>query len=66
LDYDKTKTFYRPPGDLGIELDCSKYETDGLGPNEEVFDPDPFSENQFGDEIIQNTPGNNNSNDTGN
>lgn len=58
VDYDKTKTFYRPPGDLGIELDCSEYETDGLGPNEEVFDSDPFSENQFGDEIISNDPGN--------
>jgi penicillin-binding protein 1A len=66
LDYDKTKNFYRPPGDLGIELDCSKYETDGLGPNEEVFDTDPFSENQFGDEIIHTNPGNNPGNSSNN
>lgn len=59
LDYDKRKIFYRPPGDLGIELDCSKYENDGLGPNEEVFDEDLFSEDQFGDEIINTKPGNN-------
>ncbi len=58
VDYDKTKRFYRPAGDLGIELDCSKYEYDGLGPNEEIFEEDPFSENQFGDEVIINDTGN--------
>ncbi len=66
LAFDKTRRFYRPAGDLGIELDCSKYETDGLGPNEEIFDND-LSEDQFGDEIINsNNNGNNSGNNSGN
>ncbi|MBK7338529.1 MAG: hypothetical protein IPJ00_21335 [Saprospirales bacterium] len=26
VDYDPEARFFRPPGDLGIELDCSKYQ----------------------------------------
>ncbi|MEL7122263.1 MAG: transglycosylase domain-containing protein [Bacteroidota bacterium] len=61
VDFDMTKRFYRPPGSLGIELDCSKYELDGLGPNEEMFEEE-FEEDQFGDEMYFENQGNNNNN----
>jgi penicillin-binding protein 1A len=49
LRFDSSKRFYRPPGDLGIELDCSKYTQGGLNLN----DPGVGAgkEDQFGDEL---------------
>jgi penicillin-binding protein 1A len=49
LRFDASKRFYRPPGDLGIELDCSKYTQGGLNLN----DPGVGAgkEDQFGDEL---------------
>lgn len=49
VNFDVTKKFYRPPGDLGIELDCSKYTQGGLNLN----DPGVGAgkEDQFGDEL---------------
>lgn len=48
-DYDLKARFFRPEGDLGIELDCSKYR--------EIAPPMPGSlseeESMFGDEIRQ-------------
>lgn len=47
VDYNPNARFFRPPGDLGIELDCSKYQ--GSAPSMEG----PFNdeESMFGDEI---------------
>jgi penicillin-binding protein 1A len=44
LNWDFTKTFYRPPGDLGIELDCDAYLNMSPGSEQEgdPFDEDPF------------------------
>lgn len=53
VDYDPTATFYRPPGDLGIEMDCSEYERANLPMNEEdEFEDEGFSEDMFGDEKV--------------
>jgi len=65
IDYDPTATFYRPPGDLGIELDCSQYETEDLDINESEFEESAFGEGMFGDDFgsstdttsIQDNPG---------
>ncbi len=51
--YNADKRFYRPPGNLGIELDCSKYETDGISPNDSLFQEDQFMEDPFGDEFSE-------------
>jgi len=55
LDYDPDARFYRPPGDLGIELDCSKYRTTSTPGDEGIeneFEEAPFSEDIFGDEAL--------------
>ena len=53
--YNYSDRFYRPPGDLGIELDCSKIPGD-LPPldGSDEFE-DEFSEDQFGEEIARDT-----------
>jgi penicillin-binding protein 1A len=48
VDYDVAARFYRPPGDLGIELDCSKYGRPRPGDDE--FEEEIFAEDMFGDE----------------
>ena len=51
VDYDPSATFYRPPGDLGIEMDCSEYERASLPANEDdEYENEGFSEDMFGDE----------------
>jgi penicillin-binding protein 1A len=52
VDYDPSATFYRPPGDLGIEMDCSQFERATLpgGAEGEEFEDEGFSEDMFGDE----------------
>ncbi|HFC00855.1 MAG TPA: peptidoglycan glycosyltransferase [Phaeodactylibacter sp.] len=55
VDYDKTARFYVPKGDLGIELDCGKYEKDKdpLAPeneDESFGDQTPQEDEGFGDE----------------
>lgn len=47
--YDPAVRFFRPPGDLGIELDCGKFRKnliplEGEGDFEDEFDADPFEE----------------------
>lgn len=49
IDYDYTAKFYRPPGDLGIELDCGVYQRDDLQFEQEY----EGEEDAFGDEIIE-------------
>lgn len=45
--WDATVKFQRPPGDLGIELDCGNYRNDTARPG---FDEELFTEDIFGDE----------------
>lgn len=48
--YDPTPRFHLPPGDLGIELDCSQYQS--LQNREGEFDEYPeFQEDPFGDDL---------------
>lgn len=49
VNFDTGKRFYRPPGDLGIELDCSKYTQGGLNLNDPGMGAG--KEDQFGDEL---------------
>ena len=50
-DYDKDQRFYRPSGNLGIELDCSLYETDLPGlESDQPFEDELFNNDLFGDE----------------
>lgn len=56
VDFDKAHRFYRPPGDLGIVLDCDEYQREEWEEGEEEFDPfedeeSGFSEDRFADEI---------------
>ena len=58
VDYDKKARFIRPPGDLGIVLDCEKYRSDGPpgfnGPNfEEGEEDESFGSDMFGDENMK-------------
>ena len=61
VNYDRFAKFYRPPGPLGIELDCGQYQTDDLDVEGE-FEKDDMKEDQFGDEVGEDpfgTGGNN-------
>jgi penicillin-binding protein 1A len=49
IDYDAKARFYRPPGDLGIVIDCSLYENEEIPYEEDQFN-DEFGEDIFGDE----------------
>ncbi|AEE51471.1 transglycosylase domain-containing protein [Haliscomenobacter hydrossis] len=51
LNFDPSKKFFRPPGDLGIILDCSQYTQGGLNLN--PTNTGTGKEDQFGDEINQ-------------
>ena len=51
LNFDPSKRFFRPPGDLGIILDCSQYTQGGL--NLDPTNTGTGKEDQFGDEINQ-------------
>ncbi len=55
VDYDKKARFTRPPGDLGIELNCEMYRSNGPpgfhSPNfEEGEEDESFGNDLFGDE----------------
>lgn len=49
-NFPKDQVFYRPPGDLGIELDCSIYQNLTPGQEEQPFEDEFFSNDFFGDE----------------
>lgn len=49
-NFDKEAQFYRPPGQIDIELDCSKYENQLPGMEEQPFEDEFFSDDLFGDE----------------
>lgn len=45
VDYDPSERFYRPPGDLGIEIDCNKYRQFSRQTNVDQFEePENFVE----------------------
>ena len=46
IDYDVNARFYRPPGDIGIEMNCDEYLKDDLKLEDDGFE-DEFSEDQF-------------------
>jgi penicillin-binding protein 1A len=48
IAWDVNAKFIRPPGDLGIELNCANYRNDR--PAREGFDEELFTEDIFGDE----------------
>ncbi len=57
VDYDANATFYRPPGDLSIELDCAEYEKDIVPLEEGQKFEDEFSEDIFEDEFTSKPDG---------
>ena len=52
--YNKSKRFFRPPGDIGIELDCSQYEVIPEDEEFEVEENEDFGDDIFADEIEEN------------
>jgi len=51
LNWDTEAEFFRPPGELGIVIDCSLYEQKPVEGKEELIPEDgSFFEDQFGDE----------------
>ena len=48
INFDTQARFFRPPGELGIELDCSQYNNTESG---EIIEDDGFFEDIYGDEI---------------
>jgi penicillin-binding protein 1A len=50
IKFDKTATFYKPSGPLGIEIDCGQYQTDDLDVEGE-FEGEELEEDVFGDEV---------------
>lgn len=52
LKWDTNARFYRPPGDLGIEMNCATYQKPN--PAREGFDEELFTEDIFGDEQTEN------------
>lgn len=51
VDWDTDVKFYRPPGDLGIELNCDTYRSQQPSNNQD-FDEELFSPDIFGDEKV--------------
>jgi len=51
LDFNTKATFFKPPGELGIELDCSKYENTGDAIDFEEEEDDGFFDDIYGDEV---------------
>ena len=49
LNWDTKAAFYRPPGDIGIELNCDEYQSPDLELENEDFEED-FDGDLFGDE----------------
>ncbi len=51
IGYDATARFHRPPGDIGIEMDCDEYQRSPLPLEDNEFEDEGFGEDMFGDEI---------------
>lgn len=55
--YDATAHFHRPPGDIGIEMNCNEYRKSTLPLDDKEFENEGFSDDMFGDEIRGSAPG---------
>ncbi|HMQ49019.1 MAG TPA: transglycosylase domain-containing protein [Saprospiraceae bacterium] len=53
IDYDYAARFHRPPGDLGIELDCNVYNRNSPIFDDNEFEGKGFDEDIFGDEAAE-------------
>ena len=52
IDFNTKAKFFKPPGELGIELDCSLYQnTDIILDEEEGEEDDEFFDDIYGDEV---------------
>jgi penicillin-binding protein 1A len=49
-DFDPSVAFYRPPGNIGIEMNCEEYRRNAFDFGEDEFENEGFSEDLFGDE----------------
>ncbi len=52
IDYDSAARFYRPPGDLEIEMNCNEYKKNTMPLEDEFGAGEQFQEDIFGDENI--------------
>ncbi|MCB0556251.1 MAG: transglycosylase domain-containing protein [Phaeodactylibacter sp.] len=53
VDYNPNARFYRPPGDLGIEMDCDQYNRNAPSlDSDNEFENEKFSDDVFGDETF--------------
>ncbi len=53
VDYNPDARFFRPPGPIGIELDCNEYDQENLdGLEEDPLQGDDFTEDMFGDQFL--------------
>jgi penicillin-binding protein 1A len=50
IDYDYKAKFHRPPGDLGIEMDCSKHRNNAFNLGDDESEDEGFNDDMFGDE----------------
>ncbi len=53
FDYDASARFHRPPGDIGIEMNCAEYNRGRLPLDDNEFENEGFSEDMFGDEATK-------------
>ncbi|MCB0581630.1 MAG: peptidoglycan glycosyltransferase, partial [Phaeodactylibacter sp.] len=51
MGYDASARFHRPPGDIGIEMNCDQYQRSTAPLNDNEFEDEGFGEDMFGDEI---------------
>ncbi|MCO6487692.1 MAG: transglycosylase domain-containing protein [Phaeodactylibacter sp.] len=51
MGYDASARFHRPPGDIGIEMNCDQYQRSTAPMNDNEFENEGFGEDMFGDEI---------------
>ena len=56
LGYDASARFHRPPGDIGIEMNCDQYQRSPLPLDNGEFENEGFGEDMFGDEIGRSAP----------
>jgi len=57
LEFDTKATFFKPPGELGIELDCDKYRSTEDVINFDEEEDDEFFDDIYGDEVESDSTG---------
>lgn len=56
IDFETGAKFHRPPGDLGIEINCNLYKSDVEIADDSEIEDDTFEEDQFGDDGFDSIP----------